>query len=84
MLSKSARYYRNNPEARAKKKEYDTKYHSTTKRKKYRAALNKARKKRRLKGDPRDLSHTKDGRLVLENRSVNRARQGANRKSTKK
>ena len=84
MLSKSARYYRNNPEARAKKKEYDTKYHSTTKRKKYRAALNKARKKRRLKGDPRDLSHTKDGRLVLENRSANRARQGANRKSTKK
>lgn len=84
MLSKSARYYRNNPEARAKKKEYDTKYHSTTKRKKYRAALNKARKKRRLKGDPRDLSHTKDGRLVLENRSANRARQGSNKKSTKK
>lgn len=84
MLSKSARYYRNNPEARSKKKEYDTKYHSTTERKKYRAALNKARKKRRLKGDPRDLSHTKDGRLVLESRSVNRARQGANRKSTKK
>jgi hypothetical protein len=31
-----------------------------------------------------DLSHTKDGKMVLEHKSKNRARQGANGNSTKK
>lgn len=83
-LSKSARYYRDNAEAREKKKKYDTVYHATPERKKYRASLNRARRKRKLKGNPKDLSHTKTGNLVLENQGTNRARNGANGKSSKK
>jgi hypothetical protein len=83
--SRSARYYASNPKARAKKKKYDTKYHSTTERKKYRAELNAARKKRGIAGKGGgDLSHTKKGTLVRESASKNRARQGANGRSTKK
>ena len=39
--SRSAKYYQENPEARAKKESYDREYHSTEERKKYRANLNK-------------------------------------------
>jgi hypothetical protein len=57
--SKSAKYYAENPEARDKKKEYDTEYHSTTERKKYRAFLN--RKNRNAgtygNGDGKDYDH---------------------------
>ena len=84
MLSKSAIFYRNNKESRDKKKAYDTEYHSTDKRKKYRAKLNRERRRRHLKGDGRDLSHTTSGKLVLENKSSNRARQGSDNKSTLK
>lgn len=83
--SKSARYYASNPKARAKKKKYDTAYHSTAERRAYRAKLAKARRKRKMmgKGGP-DLSHTKSGKLVRESASKNRARNGANGRSTKK
>lgn len=83
-LSRSARYYRKSKKSREKKKEYDTAYHATPERKKYRAALNKVRRQRKLKGDKRDLSHTKSNGLVLEDKSANRARNGSNNKSTKK
>jgi hypothetical protein len=57
--SKSAKYYADNPEAREKKKQYDTEYHSTTERKKYRAFLN--RKNRNAgtygNGDGKDYDH---------------------------
>jgi len=83
--SKSARYYASNPKARAKKKKYDTKYHSSPSRRKYRSELNSARKKRKIYGKGGgDLSHTKRGTLVRESASKNRARNGANGKSTKK
>ena len=83
--SRTAKYYASNPKARAKKKKYDTSYHSTTERKKYRAKLNAARKKRKIYGKGGgDMSHTKSGKLVRESASKNRARQGANGKSTKK
>ena len=83
--SKTAKYYASNPKARAKKKKYDTAYHSTSKRRKYRADLAKARRKRGIMGKGGgDMSHTKSGRLVRESASKNRARQGANGKSTKK
>ena len=83
--SRTAKYYASNPKARAKKKKYDTKYHSSTERKKYRAELNAARKKRGIAGKGGgDLSHTKSGKLVRESASKNRARQGANGRSTKK
>lgn len=83
--SKSAKYYASNPEARRKKKAYDTKYHSTSKRRKYRSDLAKARRKRGIMGKGGgDLSHTKSGRLVRESASKNRARNGSNGRSTKK
>lgn len=83
--SKSARYYASNPEARKKKNAYNTRYHSTAKRRKYRADLAKARRKRGIMGKGGgDMSHTKSGRLVRESASKNRARNGANGKSSKK
>ena len=83
--SRTAKFYAANPKARAKKKKYDTKFHSTTERKKYRAELNAARKKRKIYGKGGgDMSHTKRGTLVRESASKNRARNGANGRSTKK
>jgi len=60
----------------AKKKAYDTKYHSSPARRKYRAALNKANRKAGTygNGDKKDMSHTKSGKLVKESQSKNRAR----------
>ncbi len=71
---------------RKKKIAYDKKYHSTTKRKKYRALLNRKNKEAGTygNGDGKDMSHTKSGRLVKERRRRNRARNGQNGKSTKK
>ena len=71
--SRSAKYYAANPEARAKKNAYNTKYHATSERKAYRSKLNAAnRASPNAKGQ--DKSHTKTGRLVNESRSSNRAR----------
>ena len=84
--SKSARYYASNPKARAKKKKCDAKYHSTAKRRKYRSDLNKANRKAGTygNGDGKDMSHKKNGKLVKEKASKNRARNGSNGRSTKK
>lgn len=61
-------------------------YQSSPKRKAYRAELNAEARERGIYGKRKsmDLSHTKDGKMVLENKSKNRARQGSNGKSTKK
>lgn len=61
-------------------------YQSSPERRKYRAELNAEARKRGIYGKRKsmDLSHTKDGKMVLENKSKNRARQGSNGKSTKK
>jgi hypothetical protein len=82
--SKSARYYASNPKARAKKKAYDTKYHSTEERKQYRRELARKRRAKKIMGKGgKDVSHTKGGGYKLESPSKNRARNGANGKSTK-
>ncbi len=75
---KSASYYRSNPEARAKKKAYDTAYHSTPARKKYRADLDKERRKRGIDGKGgNDVSHKRDGSTTTESPKANRGRQGS-------
>lgn len=80
--SKSAKYFAKNPKARKKKNKYNTEYHSSTERKKYRAKLNK---KTRAKSTPgKDVSHKKDGTTTREKRSTNRARNGKGGKSSKK
>lgn len=73
MLSRSAKYYRSNPEAREKKKAYDTKRNSRKNSKLYRARLNKANRENpnSKKGDGMDMSHTKRG-LILKKQSRNR------------
>ena len=80
--SKSAKYFAANPEARAKKNAYNKNYHSTPERKSYRAKLNKETRKKRTPG--KDVSHTKAGKTVRENRSTNRARNGRGNKPSKK
>lgn len=75
--SKSAKYFQDNPEKRKAKNRYNTLYHSTPSRKKYRSSLNKANRKMKSKvGDGLDLSHTSDGKLVKEAQSANRKRNG--------
>lgn len=74
--SSSAEYYANNPEARKKKAEYDTKFHATPERRKYRASLNKKNREAGTygNGDGKDVSHKKDGSTFMESESANRAR----------
>jgi hypothetical protein len=84
-LGKTAKYYRENPEAKAKRNAYQREYNKSDEAKKHRAECNAGRKELGLKkGDKRDASHTKSGKMVAEHRVTNRARQGANGKSTKK
>jgi len=79
--SKSAKYFQNNPEAKAKKDAYNTEYHKTSERKTYRAKLNKANKDAGTygNGDNKDMSHGKKG-LRKESQSSNRARNGKGRR----
>ena len=67
---------------------YDKDYQATPSRVKYREELNKEAHQRGVYGKRAskglDLSHKKDGSLVLEKAKVNRARQGSNGRSTKK
>ena len=95
--SKSSRAYKKSPKSAAKKRAYDRAYskrkkgsqagNTATKRKhnKESAARWKERKRRGIagKGGP-DMSHTKSGRMVAENKTKNRGRNGKNGKSTKK
>jgi hypothetical protein len=85
VASKSSIYYKKNPKARAKKNAYQKEFNKTEESKKYRAELNRERRKRGIYGKGgKDVSHKKDGSTTLEHRSKNRARNGANGKSTKK
>ena len=78
---KSASYYRKNPKARARKKAYDTAYHSTPERKKYRSKLATERRRRGIMGKGgSDVSHTKNGGTKLESPKKNRGRNGHGRR----
>jgi len=63
-------------------------YQSTAKRVAYRSELNAEARERGIYGKraamSKDLSHKKDGKMVLESKSLNRARNGSGSKSTKK
>lgn len=72
--SKSAKYYASNPEARAKKKAYDTKLNSKKEQVQKRVEANKARRQAKAAGKDvrgKDASHTKNG-IVFKKSSVNR------------
>jgi predicted Ser/Thr protein kinase len=84
-LSKSALAYRNNPASAKKHAEYNTKRNKSKERTAYRVELNRERRKRGIygKGGP-DMSHTESGKLVEEEPSKNRGRNGARGESTKR
>ena len=82
---KSAKYYRSNDKAREKKNAAQRKRNKTAKAKKYRAELLRVRRKDGNEGKGgMDYSHTKSGKIVRENPSTNRARQGSGGKPRKK
>jgi len=64
------------PEAKRHKLEYDTAYEASPERRKYRADLNRERRRRGMYGDHsgRDISHTEGGKLTVEGAHENRAR----------
>jgi hypothetical protein len=74
--SASAKYYASNPEARAKKAAYDTKFNQKPEQRAKRSELVKVNREHQKSGkgkigDGKDVSHTKNG-LVLKSASVNR------------
>jgi len=86
-LGRTARYYRDNPKAAKKKQAYDRKFNARRSEVVKRNELKKARRAAKNRGVDlrgKDMSHTRSGRMVPEDSSRNRARQGANGKSTKK
>jgi hypothetical protein len=77
-LGKTAKYYRENPEARKRHQETSKKAAAKPEAIKKRTEANAARKKLGIpKGSPIDASHKKDGTIVKEHRKANRARGGA-------
>jgi len=63
------------PKALAHKRKYETEYESSPARKKYRRELERERRKRGVAGKGGgDMSHTKTGKIVVENPHTNRAR----------
>jgi len=80
-VKKTAQYYRDNPEAKAKKADYDTAFNATPEQKKRRALRNMLRRlfKRKgkvKKGDGKDVHHT-GGNSVGEARVMSASRNRA-------
>jgi len=80
-LSRTAKYYRDNPEARKKHRKTSAKAQKKREAVKKRVECNAYNKKNKnsKKGDGKDCSHKK-GRLVLESQKTNRARGGGKKK----
>jgi hypothetical protein len=73
--SKSAKYYQDNPDAKKKKDDYNTEYHSTPARKKYRAALQALNRDKGThgNGDGMDEAHISKKKTKKQAQSTNRA-----------
>lgn len=78
--SRTAKYYQSHPEARKRKVKYDTEYHSTPARRKYRAILVALNREKGTygNGDGKDVSHTSKTKTKLEDQSKNRANKKRN------
>jgi hypothetical protein len=76
MASRTSKFYKENPEARAKRLEYQKKYNKQSMQIQKRVELNKINRQKGTygNGDGKDVSHTKDGSTVMEDQSKNRAR----------
>lgn len=73
MASKSKEYYDKNPKAKKLKKKYDTEYHSTAERKKYRAFLVKKNRDAGTYGNGDNLDYDHSAKRFI-NKSKNRAK----------
>lgn len=73
-LSRSAKFYRDNPKARKKKNDYQKKYNKKKGQSEYRSKLNKENRKRGTygNGDGKDVSHMPNGKTRLQSQSKNR------------
>lgn len=72
---RTAKYYRENPEAYKRKLAYDRKYGASKSERDDRAEHNKERRRRGVYGKGgADMSRTRNGGFVAENPSTNRAR----------
>lgn len=80
-LSRTAKYYRDNPEARKKHRKTSAKAQKKKEAVRKRVECNKFNRnnKNSKKGDKMDCSHKK-GSLLLERQSTNRARGGGSKK----
>lgn len=79
---RTAKFYKENPESYAKKKAYDTEYHKQPKARKYRAFLNKKRRKNNP-GKGMDNAHTGNGSQTRpQSASKNRANNRPKKRST--
>jgi hypothetical protein len=76
MASRTSEFYKDNPEARAKRLKYQKKYNKQSMQIQKRVELNKINRQKGTygNGDGKDVSHTKDGSTVMEDQSKNRAR----------
>ena len=81
MLSRTAKYYRENPEARKKHRKTSAKAQKKKEAVRKRVECNKfnQKSKRSKKGEKLDCSH-KNGKLVLESQKSNRGRGGGKKK----
>lgn len=81
MLSRTAKYYRDNPEARKKHRKTSAKAQKKKEAVRKRVECNSfnKRNKKSKKGDKMDCSH-KGSILVLESQKANRARGGGKKK----
>jgi hypothetical protein len=72
-MKKTAKYYKDNPEAKAKKDAYQKEYNKKPSEVKKRVELNKVNRDRGTygNGDGMDMAHTKNG-IVKKKASVNR------------
>jgi hypothetical protein len=72
-MKKTAKYYKENPEAKAKKDAYQKEYNKKPSEVKKRVELNKVNRERGTygNGDGLDMAHTKSG-IVKKKASINR------------
>jgi len=82
-ISKSKKYFDENPEAKAKKDEYNTKYHQTKERKRYRAFLNRINRKKGTYGNGDGLDYDHDEKKLIPE-SQNRSKKKTNETKKKK
>lgn len=73
-LGRTAKYYRDNPEARKKRLEYQKKYNKKKREIEKRVSLNRENRRRGTygNGDGLDVSHMSNGKTKLEKASKNR------------